>query len=149
MITNPDRLLKGVPPITVQHYKLLLVEHFLLKPLAEVFDFTITSAYRTLNRQANLTDASGNTVPETKKAKGVSQHCMGEAVDIDGRHNRRMYMWLLEHARPWQLILYLEEGKTSGLHISIPSENEAIQQKTLLNVDGDWQWYRGEFPAEE
>lgn len=149
MIANPQRLMKNVPPGIVQYYKLGLVNHFILEPLAEVFDFTITSAYRTFNRQANLTDASGNVVPASKKAKGVSQHCMGEAVDIDGRHNKRMYLWILEHLRPWQIILYFELGKTGGIHISIPSENKTIDQKSLLNVDGAWQWYRGEFPAEE
>ena len=114
-----------------------------------MFDFTITSAYRTIDGQANLVDGRGNLVPAAKKAKGVSQHVLGEAVDIDGRHNKRMYLWILENARPWQLIMYLEEGKTAGLHISIPSENPAVEQKTLLNVDGTWQWYRGEFPTEE
>ena len=148
MIANPQRLMKGVPPITIQHYKLLLVEHFLLKPLAEVFDFTITSAYRTIDGQANLVDGRGNLVPAAKKAKGVSQHVLGEAVDIDSRHNKRMYLWLLEHARPWQIILYFELGKTGGIHISIPSENEAIAEKQLLNIDGQWQWYRGDFPTE-
>ena len=149
MISNPQRLMKGVPPITIQHYKLGLVNHFYLKPLAEVFDFEITSAWRNLAAQANLTYADGTKVPEDKKAKGVSQHCEGEAVDIDGKHNKRMYLWLLEHTRPWQIILYFEEGRTGGIHISIPSERPEVQQKSMLNVDGRWQWYRGEFPAEE
>jgi len=147
MITNPERLMKGVPPGTVQAYKLELCDHFVLKPLAQHFDFTITSAYRSIDAQANLRDASGNKVPDYKKAKGVSQHCMGEAVDIDGAKCREMYLYLIEHLQPWQVILYFELGKEAGVHFSIPSENETIVQKRLMSVDGQWKWFRGEFPG--
>ena len=148
MIANPNRLMKGVPPGTIQAYKLGLINHFVLLPLGGVFDFAITSAYRNLDAQANLKDSAGKPIPKAKKAKGISQHCLGEAVDIDGRHNKRMYLWILDNLRPWQTILYFEQGRTTGVHVSIPSENEIIVSKSLLNVDGGWSWYRGEFPAE-
>lgn len=145
MITNPQRLYKNVPPGTVQAYKLTLLRHFFLEPLAKVYDFSITSAYRSINDQADLTDSSGKPVSALKKAKGISQHCMGEAVDIDGEKCREMYQYIIEHLHPWQVILYFEDGKENGIHISMPSENETIVSKRLLNVDGEWRWFRGDY----
>jgi len=148
MIANPQRLWKCVPPGTVQAYKLELVDHFLLKPLAKQFGFTITSAYRSIDTQANLLDSAGNKVPDYKKAKGISQHCTGEAVDVDAGNshkNKALFQYAIEHLAPWQIILYLEEGAATSVHLSIPSENETIVQKQLLNVDGAWRWFRGDF----
>ena len=67
MIANPQRLYKNVPPGTVQAYKLTLLNHFFLEPLAKVYDFTITSAYRSIDDQANLTDSSGKAVSALKR----------------------------------------------------------------------------------
>jgi len=44
VILNPARLFETVPPGTQQAHSLRVLEHFLLKPLGEVWDVTITSS---------------------------------------------------------------------------------------------------------
>jgi hypothetical protein len=147
MITNPLRLFKNVPPGGAELYKMQLLEHFYVKPLGKLFDFTITSALRSLSTQANLVDSSGNPVSSSKKAKGISQHCLAESFDVDGNDsNKDIFLYTLENLFPWQIILYYEDGIATSVHISMPSENENIEQKTLLNIDGTYHWFSGEFP---
>ena len=139
MIRNHSRLFQGSPDIIIAH-RLRLIEWFLLKPLAEAWDFTITSAYRTPQSQAAL--------PAGVKAKGISQHTLGEAVDVvpDGSMTE-CYEWCLEYLKPFQALLEYAKGKPSCIHLSIPSSVEGIVSKRLIYSGGVWTPYTGTFPV--
>lgn len=152
MIRNPLRLLDGCPPGTIQVYKLRLVEHFLLVPLAMAWDFTITSAYRNAASQAGLYSLDPKLA--ARKAKNTSQHVLGEAVDIlpDG-DLEKCYLWCLENLRPWQAILEYEKEAPRLIHLSVPSEHADITSKRLLYLDpptdepGHFENWTGTFPV--
>ena len=145
MIRNPARLYEGCPPGVAQFYGLRLIEHFLLEPLGQVWDVTITSAYRNQTAQDGLYAMDAAKV--ARKAKGVSQHVLGEAVDFvpDGSMTD-CYLWCLDHLHPYQALL--EYGKTGPecIHLSIPSQIETIKSKRLLFVGGLWRPFDGTFP---
>jgi hypothetical protein len=152
VIRNPGRLLEGCPPATFQAYKLRLLEHFLLVPLAAVWDFTITSAYRSGAAQAGL--YSFDPKLAARKARGTSQHVLGEAVDfIPEGSLTDCYLWCLENLRPWQIILEYERGKPRLIHLSVPSEHQEIVSKRLLYLDppgsepGHFETWTGNFPT--
>ena len=139
MIRNPSRLFQGSPDMIIAH-RLRLIDHYLLKPLAEVWDITITSGYRTPAAQAGLTVAA--------KAKGISQHTLGEAVDIvPAGSMQECYVWCVEHLRPWQLLLEYANSAPSCIHMSIPSSIETIVAKRLIFSGGVWTPYTGTFPV--
>jgi|SRR6266850_91623 len=152
MIRNPARLLEGCPPGMIQTYKLRLVEHFLLVPLAMVWDFTITSAYRNAASQAGLYSLDPKLA--ARKAKNTSQHVLGEAVDVIPEGDlEKCYVWCLENLRPWQVILEYEKGAPRLIHLSLPSEHTEILSKRLLYWDppddkpGHFETWAGQFPA--
>ncbi len=139
MIRNPSRLYDGSPDIIILH-RLRLIEWFLLKPLAEVWDITITSSYRTPAVQAAL--------PAGVKAKGISQHTLGEAVDfVPVGSMTECYVWCLDHLRPWQALLEYKDSAPSCIHLSIPSVQEHIISKRLIFSGGVWQTWTGTFPV--
>lgn len=152
MIRNPERLYEGCPPGSSQAYKLRLIEHFLLAPLAAAFDFEITSAYRPTIAQAALYALDPKRA--ARKAKGVSQHVLAEAVDIVPKGDlTECYRWCLEHLRAWQTILEYEKGRPHLIHLSLPSERTEIESKRLLFIDpvtgepGHFENFTGTFPA--
>ena len=138
MIRNPSRLYDGSPDIIILH-RLRLIDWYLLKPLAETWDIMITSAYRTPQAQAAL--------PAGVKAKGISQHPLGEAVDFvpDG-DMKACYVWCLEHLRPFQALLEYKGAAPACIHLSIPSSVEGIVSKRLVYAGGVWTQYAGTFP---
>ena len=139
MLRNPSRLYEGSPDIIILH-RLRLIEWFLLRPLAETWDITITSAYRTPQAQAALTVAA--------KAKGISQHTLGEAFDfVPAGSMQDCYVWCLEHLRPFQALLEYKGGAPSCIHLSIPSVQETIISKRLIFAGGVWQPWTGTFPV--
>lgn len=138
MIRNPSRLYNGSPDIIIAH-RLRLIEWFLLRPLAEVWDISISGAYRTPQQQAAL--------PAGVKAKGISQHTLGEAVDfVPVGSMQECYVWCLEHLRPFQALLEYKGGAPSCIHLSIPSSIEGIVSKRLIFAGGVWTPYTGTFP---
>ena len=139
MIRNPSRLYDHQPADNERaRHSLRLIDHFLLRPLGEAWDITITSAYRTPAAQAALTVAA--------KAKGVSQHTLGEAVDVVPTGDMKAcYVWCIEHLRPWQALLEYAAGVPSCIHLSIPSSIETIVSKRLIFSGGVWQPYTGTF----
>lgn len=146
MIRNPDRLLEGCPPGTMQAYKLHLLEHFLLRPLTEVWEITLTSAYRSAAGQAALYALDEGRA--LRKAKGVSQHSLGEAVDFVPQGSMTdCFLWCVDHLRPWQLILEYEGAVPECIHLSIPSEHAEVRPKTLLFYGGLWRIFDGAFPG--
>ena len=139
MIRNPSRLYDGSPDIIIAH-RLRLIDWYLLKPLGEVWDVTITSAYRTPQAQAALTVAA--------KAKGISQHTLGEAFDfVPAGSMTECYEWCLKYLRPWQALLEYKNGAPSCIHLSIPSSIETIVSKRLIFAGGVWTPYTGTFPV--
>ncbi len=84
MITNPQRLYQDCPPGAPHYYRLRLVDHYIVKPLGRLYELTISGALRQQVEQANLLYADGTKVPEEDKAKGTSQHTLGEVADLDG-----------------------------------------------------------------
>jgi hypothetical protein len=150
MITNPNRLYEGCPQDSVEYYKLRLLDHFILRPLGEIWSATITSAYRAPLAQAEL--FSTDPARAARKAKGVSQHTLGEAVDLVpvGREEKAftdLYLWCLDNLRPWQAILEYDGSKPECIHLSIPSERPEIVQKRLLFYQGMWRNYEGTLPV--
>lgn len=152
MIRNLTRLREGCPPAAPAFYKLRILEHFLLEPLGQNFDLTIISAYRSRANQAGLYALDPKLA--ARKAKGVSQHVLGEAVDFvpDGDLTA-CFLWCLDHLRPWQAILEYERGKPRLIHLSIPSERPEIKWKRLLYLDpegpepGHFENFMGTFPV--
>ena len=153
MITNPERLFQGCPPGAPHYYRLRLVDHYIVQPLGRLFELTITGALRQQAEQANLLYADGTKVPEEDKAKGTSQHVLGEVVDLDGPDVRLAWEYAVKHLHPWQAILYLyESSEPKSIHLSIPSSHESIVQKTLIKWpaspgDKGWRFWRDEWPA--
>lgn len=146
MIRNPARLYEGCPPGVPQYYALRVVEWFLLKPLGEVWDVTITSAYRNAAAQANLYALDGARV--ARKAKGISQHVLGEAVDIVPEGSMTdCYLWCIDNLRPYQALLEYAGDKSECIHLSIPSTIETVVSKRLLFVGGVWRPFDGTFPV--
>lgn len=146
MIVNPSRLYQDCPPATIQYYKLRLVDYFLLKPLGEVWDAMISSAYRSEANQVNL--YQGDEARIARKAKGVSQHTLGEAVDIVPKGSmEECFQWCVDHLRPWQAILEYVGTKPECIHLSLPSERLEIVSKRLLFYNGLWRPYSGELPV--
>lgn len=146
MIINLPRLYEGCPPATIHHYKLRLVNHFLLKPLGEVWDILITSAYRSEASQASL--FVGDSARIARKAKGISQHTLGEAVDFVPKGSmEECFQWCLDHLRPWQAILEYEGEKPECIHLSLPSERMEIVSKRLLFYNGLWRNFDGTLPV--
>ena len=145
MIRNPDRLYLDCPSGVPQMYALRLIEHFFLDPLGQVWDVTITSAYRNQTAQAGL--YAMDPAKAARKAKGVSQHSLGEAVDFvpDGNMTD-CYLWCLDNLRPWQALLEYGKAGPECIHLSIPSSIETIKSKRLLFVGGLWRVYDGTFP---
>lgn len=145
MILNPARLYEGCPPGIFAYYKLRLLEHYLLKPLAEVWDFTITSAYRSTTQDAAL--YALDPARAARKAKGVSQHIFGEAVDIVPKGSiTDCYLWCVDNLRPWQAILEYHGRRPECIHLSLPSERPEIVQKRLLFYEGLWRNFDGPLP---
>ena len=102
MIRNPARLYEGCPPGVPLFYALRLIEHFFLEPLGQVWNVTITSAYRNQTRQAGL--YATDPIKAARKAKGVSQHTLGEAVDFVPEGSiTDCYLWCLDHLRPCRI----------------------------------------------
>ena len=146
MIRNPERLLQGCPPGTVQAYKLRLLEHFLLRPLSERWDITLTSAYRTATAQGAL--YALDQARAQRKAKGVSQHSLGEAVDFEPDGSiTDCFLWCADRLRFWQLILEYDRTRPECIHLSLPSERPEIRRKTLLFYGGVWQNFDGRLPG--
>lgn len=149
MILNPARLLEGCPPASIACYKLRLLEHYLLRPLADVFDFTVPSAYRSTIDNAALYALDPERA--ARKARGISQHVLGEAADIVpvGRTFKECFLWIAEHLRPWQLILEAgPKGRWECIHLSLPSERQEIAAKRLLFYGGEYRNFDGTFPDE-
>ena len=145
MIRNPSRLYEGCPPGLPQHYALRIIEHFLLAPLGEVRDLTITSAYRSQTVQSGL--YALDPAKAARKAKGISQHILGEAVDfVPEGDMQECFLWCLDHLRPWQAILEYDAAGPEVIHLSIPSSIETIRSKRLLHVGGLWRDFDGTFP---
>jgi hypothetical protein len=153
MIRNPGRLFDGCPPGTLQAYKLRVLEHFLLAPLGAAWDLSIGRAYSSAAGQAALYAMDPKRA--ARKAKGTSQHCLGEAVDVTPEGDiQECFLWCLEHLRPWQAILEYERGKPKLIHLSIPSDHPEIVSKRLLYLDppgelpGHFETWMGRFPLE-
>ena len=145
MILNPARLYEGCPPGVAQQYSLRLVEHFLLEPLGQVWDITITSAYRNQTAQSGL--YALDPAKAARKAKGISQHVLGEAVDFVPEGSMTdCYLWCLDHLRPYQALLEYDKTGPECIHLSIPSTIETIKSKRLLFVGGLWRVFDGTFP---
>ncbi len=147
MILNPHRLMQGVGPGMPASHALRLIEHFFVGPLSEQFDFYLTSAWRSSGQQASLTDSAGVAVDPTRKAKGLSQHELGEAIDFvpqDRAELLAMWEWSLEHLRPWQAILELDAPRC--IHLSLPSVSEVVKPKRLMHFGKAWQFWKGEYP---
>jgi len=140
MIINPQRLYEGCPPGTIQAYKLRLLEHFMLRPLAEAWDITVTSAYRSISAQ--------NAMVSNRKAKGTSQHSLGEAADFVPKGDMLKCFVDCQGLRPHQLILEYDGIKPDCIHISMPSEHADILPKTLLFYNGLWRNFDGTFPVQ-
>lgn len=146
MIVNPERLYVNASPGSMDHYKLTLLQFYILDPLAHWFDITVTSALRLNKDQANLRYADGTPVPAAQKAKGVSQHTLAEAFDFTCPTMPQAFDFLVKKVPTWQLIFYIADGQAKSIHVSMPSWRTSIQKKTLLNVDGNWQNYTGTVP---
>jgi hypothetical protein len=153
MIKNPSRLLENCPPGTHQAHSLRVLEHFLLNPLGEVWDVMVTSAYRSMTQQAGL--YALDEARSARKAKGISQHVLGEAIDAVPERKgltpeqalEECFLWCVEHLRPWQAILEYKGSRPECIHLSIPSERPEIVQKRLLFYDGLWRNYDGTLPG--
>ena len=118
----------------------------ILEPVRVKFDkpVTITSGYRS----PELSEAIGS--------KATSQHCLGEAVDMEviGVSNLEVALWIENHCDFDQLILEYwkeEEGANSGwIHVSY---KDGSNRKQVLTFDGrsytnglpDAKWSGGKF----
>jgi hypothetical protein len=151
MIRNPSRLYQGCPVIPGLRYNLRLIEWYIMAPLAAEWDIELTSAYRSTTGQAGLYVLDEKRA--ARKAKGTSQHVLGEAVDfiVHGADIRDCFKWCLQ-LRPWQAILEYHSGRPECIHLSIPSAIETIVSKRLLFLDppgdepGRYENFTGSFP---
>lgn len=147
MIRNPSRLYDGCPPVPQLHFKLRLIDHFLLGPLGAAWDVEITSAYRSTTAQAAL--YALDEARAQVKAKGISQHVLAEAVDVVPANGdfEGCFRWCLDRLLPWQAILEYAGDKPECIHLSLLSEIETIAEKRLLFYRGQWLNFDGTFPG--
>jgi len=114
-----------------------------LEPVRVKFDkpVTITSGYRS----PELSEAIGS--------KATSQHCLGEAVDMEviGVSNLEVALWIQNHCDFDQLILEYYTGANSGwVHVSY---KDGSNRKQVLTFDGksytnelpEAKWSKGKF----
>ena len=147
MITNAARIFHGAVLGTPEHYAITLVKFYIVDPTARHFDLTITSAVRSPYQQRKLTDAAGNPIPASKKARNVSQHVRGEAIDFSCPDMPAAFQFIDKNIPTWQLFLYIEEGRPRSIHASIPPRGRTSGAKTQMNVDGTWKLYEGTIPV--
>ena len=99
----------------------------ILEPVRVKFDkpVTITSGYRS----PELSEAIGS--------KATSQHCLGEAVDMEviGVSNLEVALWIQNHCDFDQLILeyYTGEANSGWIHVSY---KDGSNRKQVLTFDG-------------
>ena len=99
----------------------------ILEPLRAKFDkpITITSGYRS----PQLSEAIGS--------KSTSQHCLGEAVDMEviGVSNLQVALWIENNVDFDQLILefYTGEANSGWIHVSY---KDGSNRKQVLTYDG-------------
>ena len=115
-----------------------------LEPVRAKFDkpVTITSGYRS----PELSEAIGS--------KSTSQHCLGEAVDMEviGVSNLQVALWIQNNVDFDQLILEFYTGETNSGWIHV-SYKEGSNRKQVLTYDGksytnglpDAKWSGGKF----
>jgi hypothetical protein len=115
-----------------------------LEPVRAKFDkpVTITSGYRS----PELSEAIGS--------KSTSQHCLGEAVDMEviGVSNLQVALWIQNNVDFDQLILEFYTGETNSGWIHV-SYKEGSNRKQVLTFDGssytnglpDAKWSGGKF----
>ena len=115
-----------------------------LEPVRAKFDkpVTITSGYRS----PELSEAIGS--------KATSQHCLGEAVDMEviGVSNLQVALWIQNNVDFDQLILefYTGENNSGWIHVSY---KDGSNRKQVLTYDGksyknglpDAKWSGGKF----
>ena len=115
-----------------------------LEPVRAKFDkpVTITSGYRS----PELSEAIGS--------KATSQHCLGEAVDMEviGVSNLQVALWIENNVDFDQLILefYTGEANSGWIHVSY---KDGSNRKQVLTYDGksytnglpDAKWSDGKF----
>jgi len=115
-----------------------------LEPVRVKFDkpVTITSGYRS----PELSVAIGS--------KSTSQHCLGEAVDMEvlSVSNLEVALWIQNHCDFDQLILeyYTGEANSGWIHVSY---KDGSNRKQVLTFDGksytnglpDTKWSKGKF----
>ena len=98
-----------------------------LEPVRVKFDkpVTITSGYRS----PQLSEAIGS--------KSTSQHCLGEAVDMEviGVSNLQVALWIQNNVDFDQLILEFYTGETNSGWIHV-SYKEGSNRKQVLTYDG-------------
>ena len=98
-----------------------------LEPVRAKFDkpVTITSGYRS----PELSEAIGS--------KSTSQHCLGEAVDLEviGESNLKVALWIQNNVDFDQLILefYTGEANSGWIHVSY---KDGSNRKQVLTYDG-------------
>ena len=98
-----------------------------LEPVRAKFDkpVTITSGYRS----PELSEAIGS--------KSTSQHCLGEAVDLEviGESNLKVALWIENNVDFDQLILefYTGEANSGWIHVSY---KDGSNRKQVLTYDG-------------
>ena len=98
-----------------------------LEPVRAKFDkpVTITSGYRS----PELSEAIGS--------KATSQHCLGEAVDLEviGESNLKVALWIENNVDFDQLILefYTGEPNSGWIHVSY---KDGSNRKQVLTFDG-------------
>ena len=120
-IKSQEAIRTGIPNIpTVEHLiamKLVAIKCF--EPLREWFGkpITINSFYR--NPQINIRIGGSKT----------SQHCTGEAIDIDAdAFNKQLFNWLKDNIEFDQLIWeYGSDDNPAWIHISYSSKNNRKQ----------------------
>ena len=140
MITNWRKLIGPEGATDYERYKLRLLRHFLLEPIADDYDIIITSGRRTHKQQMSL--------PVSKRSKGTSQHELSEAVDfviMSASLMEEAYRVIYETLGWWQLFIYFEDGVAQHLHMSMPSEMLTKKSKALYNANGKWFHYDGSF----
>ena len=99
----------------------------ILEPLRAKFELpiTITSGYRS----PQLSEAIGS--------KSTSQHCLGEAVDMEvlSVSNLEVALWIQNHCNFDQLILeyYTGEANSGWIHVSY---KDGSNRKQVLTFDG-------------
>jgi hypothetical protein len=109
-----------------------------LEPVRVKFDkpVTITSGYRS----PELSEAIGS--------KATSQHCLGEAVDMEviGCSNLEVALWIQNHCDFDQLILeyYTGEPNSGWIHVSY---KDGSNRKQVLTFDG--KSYKNNLPDAE